>query len=266
MISREAIKMWTEGGILPPAPERLDPETFREKLGLWFNKFKPFIESKDMWDIYQKIKEDAKYEIICPDSKDTFRSFTCSDPSTVRVVFYLMDPYPRKYKDGLMQATGIPMDCSNAKNSKLQPSLEVWYDTIDRELGQKVNRSPNLEYLLEQGVLLLNTELTVKLNKTESHQGLWNPFQKYFLEEVMYGTTGVIYVLCGKASHKMEKWINPLGNYIFKIDHPAFAARMRSEWDTGDIFLKINRLLKDNNNDIILWNKKTWQEYCTPPF
>lgn len=245
---------------------KLNYESFAPKFGNWAFKFKPFIEGKEMWDIYQKIKKDRQYEIICPEHKNTFRAFSITEPWDVKVIFYLQDPYPRKYKDGSLQATGIAMDCTNSKTGYLQPSLEKWYETIDKELDIKVKRSPDLSYLLQQGIMLLNSEFTCKLNKTESHEGLWAPFQKFFLEEVMYGTTGIIYVLCGKSSHKLERYINPLGNYIFKIEHPSYAAKTGADWETGGIFTTINRLLKENNNEKIFWNKKDWEEYIDPPF
>jgi uracil DNA glycosylase len=132
-----------------------------------------------------------------------------------------MDPYCRRYRDGKLQATGIPMDCSNSPDGKLQPSLTKFYDTMSKELGHKVQYSPSLKYLLEQGCMLLNSDLTVKLNKTQSHEGLWRPFMKYFFEEILTSYPGMIYVLAGKASQALERYINPLGNYIFKVEHPA---------------------------------------------
>jgi len=246
--------------------EKLDFETFRPKLGEWADKFKPFIESKAMWNIMQKIKEDASREVIAPSSKDTFRAFATTRPCDLKVIFYLMDPYPRYYKGGkIMQATGIAMDCSNSPDRKLQPSLENWYDAIDAEMKKKVERSPSLEYLHEQGVMLLNTDLTCKLNKTSSHEGLWEPFQKYFLEEVLAADTQVIYVLCGKASERMEKYINPFCT-IFKLSHPAAASHTHTDWDSKGVFKKINQLLKERNNEHVFWDKRDWDDYKNPPF
>lgn len=243
-----------------PQVETLDFETFRPKLGKWADKFKPFIESKEMWDIMQKVKQDALREKIVPKSSDTFRAFATTDPKDIKVIFYLMDPYPRKYKDGTFQATGIAMDCTNSPDRKIQPSLEKWYDGMDNELGIKVERTPDLSYLHEQGVMLLNTDLTCKLNKTQSHMGLWQPFQKYFLEEVVGSDTQIIYVLCGKASLRLEKYINPFC-HIFKTDHPAAASHTHTDWDSKGVFKKINRILKENNNFEILWNKREWDEF-----
>ncbi len=246
--------------------ERLDFESFKPKFGAWADKFKPFIESKEMWDIMQRIKADSTREVIVPKSSDTFRAFATTRPSDIKVIFILMDPYPRRYKGGAFQATGIAMDCSNSPDNKLQPSLEFFYKAMEKELGKKVEWSKSLEYLHEQGVMMYNSDLTCKLNKTESHSGYWEPFQKYFLEEVMYGTTGIIYVLCGKASERLEGYINSLGNYIFKLTHPSSAQYSTGVWNSEGIFKKINEILKDNNNFEIMWDRRDWEEFTTPPF
>jgi len=245
--------------------DRLDYEKVKEKFGKWAEKFRGFIESKEMWDIIQKIREDKEKETIVPDRTNTFRAFSTTDPHDLKVIFYLMDPYPRRYKEGLYQATGIAMDCSNSPNGKIQPSLDLFYGGIERDLGRKVVRTPNLEYLHEQGVMLLNTDLTCKLNKTESHKGLWEPFQKYFLEEVLGSDTHIIYVLCGKSSKRMERYINPFCK-VFTLEHPVAASYAHTEWENERIFNKINRILKDNNTREIFWNKEDWEEYKAPPF
>lgn len=237
--------------------KKLDWEDFREKLGPWAESLRPFVESEKMYDIFEKIKTDAKKEMIVPTSDNTFRAFSTSNPDNIKVIFYLMDPYPKRYKTKICQATGIAMDCSNSPDGALQPSLEIFYDGLDKELGKKVMRSPSLEYLQKQGIMFLNTDLTCKLNKTSSHEGLWEPFQEYFLQEVMGKKANIIYVLCGNVSHKMEKYINPIGNYIFKIEHPVSASYKHTDWNTKNVFKKINMLLKEEGY-AVEWDRREW--------
>lgn len=237
----------------------------KEKFGEWATLFKPFIEGEEMAKIFQTIREDSKMDKVVPRSNNTFRAFSTTKPHDLNVVFYLMDPYPRKYGNGEYQATGIAMDCSNSPNGRLQPSLDLFYNSIGTDLGKKVDKSPSLEYLHEQGVMMLNTDLTCKLYRTESHKGLWEPFQKYFLEEVLRTYTHVIFVLCGVSSKRMEKFINPFCK-VFKLEHPANAARNNVDWDHEGIFNKINRILKDDNRREIFWDKADWDNYKDPPF
>lgn len=242
--------------------EKLEYKEFISLLEPWAEKFRPFIEGKEMYEIYQKLKRDGAKEVICPDSENIFRAFLCSKPDMVKSVWYMMDPYAKRYKDKTKQATGIAMDCSNSKNGKLQPSLEKFYEGMSKDLGKKVENSLSLEYLCNQGVLMLNTELTCKLNKTGSHEGLWEPFHKYFLQEIMSKHAGVVYVLAGKISHKMEKYILPVGNYIIKMDHPVSASYKNTDWDCKNVFSTTNKIIKENNSphQQIVWDRKEWDE------
>lgn len=242
---------------------RMDYDDFKEDFGSWANDFKTFIESEEFFKIYQKLKADAEKEIIVPKSDSTFRSFKSCPKSSVKVVWYLMDPYPRRYKNKVPQATGIPMSCDNSPDGKMQPSLELFYNAINDDLKKKVERNLSLEYLCKQGVLLLNTDLTCKLNKTGSHEGLWAPFQKYFLEDIMAKQTGIIYILSGKASLAMEKYIQPLGNYIIKTEHPAAASHVQREWIHKNVFSTINKIIHQNTGGFIYWDKF---EYENVPF
>jgi len=247
--------------------EKLNYDEFAGMFGgFWAERFRPFIESKEMYDIYRRLKTDSQKEKIVPKSDDVFRAFACTDPNRIRSIWYMMDPYPKRYRNKAYQATGIAMDCKNSPDGKLQPSLEKFYEGMEKDLGKLVDRSPDLEYLLEQGIMLTNTDLTCKLNKTGSHRKVWEPFQKFFLEEIMGGYSGIIYVLAGKESHRMEKYIMPVGNYIFKIDHPVTASYSNTDWNCDHIFTKINKLLKENHNEKIYWDRRDWEEDNEPPF
>ena len=115
--------------------KKMNYKTFEDPLGEWALQMKPFIEGEEMWELYQKIKNDvqterkinptfsASYPFIVPRSSETFRAFKTCQPKNLKVVFYLQDPYPRLYKDGVPQACGIAMDCRNSPDKKIQPSL-----------------------------------------------------------------------------------------------------------------------------------------------
>lgn len=231
-------------------------EEFAGMFGLWADKFSKFIESSEMFNIYQQLKKDGQKTPILPSPDNTFKSFAKTSPKHIKVIWFLMDPYPKRYfGTKISQSTGIALDCSNTPNGKLQPSLELFYDQIEQHLDEKIERSPDLTYLLDQGIMLVNTDLTVKLGQSGSHMGLWEPFMKYFLEEVMGGTNGIIYVLSGTSSERMKKYINEIGNYIFKTEHPAFAARQKRAWNCDNIFSIIDDLLYKNQKVKIEWNK-----------
>src|SRR5688572_31373144 len=71
---------------------------FEKKFGEWATMFKPFIESPEMFKIYAKLKADTDKRIqIVPDSEVVFRSFELTSPEKVKCIWYLMDPYSRRY-------------------------------------------------------------------------------------------------------------------------------------------------------------------------
>jgi len=244
--------------------KKLEYNEFEPLFGKWAPLFRNFIEGEEMFDIYQTLKNSK--ETIVPKSDDTFNAFKKSKPEDIKVIWYLQDPYPRAYKNGVFQATGIAMDCSNSPDGRLQPSLEKFYETAERETEMPVQRSTSLEYLLEQGVLLLNTGLTCKLLKSGSHTNLWLPFHKYFLETVMRSNTGMVYVLSGDESQKVLPYINPLGNFILKTSHPANAAHNKIDWDSGNIFNKINNYLRGNKKEPVYWDRDLWEKIKDLPF
>ena len=219
----------------------------------WHLKMKPIIESKEVAEIFTKLKNDVSIgKKIVPLSKDLFRSFQC-DLNEINTIFLLMDPYPRLYSNKVPQADGVAMSCRNSPDGKIQPSLEKFYDAIAKEYEEEFEYNKDLQYLVDQGVMFLNTDLTCELNKTESHSLLWEPFMKKVFNDIFFDLTGIIYVVCGKSSERLLKYINPLGNYIEKLSHPASAAYKSDEWDSKGVFKRINYIIKSNNNQSINW-------------
>lgn len=229
-------------------------EKFEPLLGDWAAKLQPFIESEACDKIYAKLKEDSKRgKRICPAAENTFRAFKETPYKKLKVVFLMYDPYPW-IKDGVIVADGIALSCSNTK--KFQPSLEKFYHAMERDTGLKLAgiKDWDLAPLCNQGVMMLNTALTVEEGKVGSHYELWKPFTTFLFEEIFTKVNrGLIFVLCGKESQYYERFIFPHQHYIFKLEHPAAAEHAGREWKHEEIFTKINKLVKENNNEEIIW-------------
>lgn len=221
-------------------------------LGDWALKFRPFIESEKFDEIFKFLKQESREgKTICPAHADTFRAFRETPYSKLRCVFILQDPYPW-IKDGKFVADGMAMSCSNT--NVCQPSLDYFYDGMEDDLGEEVPHIPDLSYLAQQGILLLNTSLTVELNKPTSHKGLWDEFMDYMIQEVInFYSYGLIYVSFGKNAHITAKAIMPFLHWGFEVEHPAAAARAERKWEHQNIFTKINKILRDCNNEQINW-------------
>jgi uracil-DNA glycosylase len=136
----------------------------------------------------------------------------------------------------------------------MQPSLVQIYEAVERTCykGLMLHKEPNLEHWAKQGVLLLNTALTVEEGNPESHLALWKPFTKEVLKALSEYNTGIIYCLWGSKAQQYEKYINPKFNYILKAKHPSSATFMQNVWECNH-FVEINKILKQNNNEEIIW-------------
>lgn len=237
----------------------MDYSKVESQLGDWGPQLKPFIETKDFDDIFAFLKAESREgKTICPESNNVFRAFKECPYKDLKCVFILQDPYPwvkfdRESGSWIYTSDGLAMSCSNT--GICQPSLNMFYDGIEDDLGEKVLREPSLQYLAKQGVLLLNTNLTVEKDKPTSHKGKWNKFIEFLLREVINSYfSGAIYVSFGEEAHVAAKSIIPFLHWGFEVEHPAFAARKERPWNHKNIFRNINKILKDNNNEKILWN------------
>lgn len=237
-------------------------DLFKESLGSWGPKMKKFIEGPQCDEIYRFLKmRVGQGKVILPKWEDTFRAFKETPLEDLKCIFFLQDPYPW-VREGVSIADGIAMSCKNV--SEEQPSLSLFYDGLQDNLPEYVGRKrdPDLAYLCRQGVMMLNTSLTVEVNRANSHSQvrvldkktrIWEPFMKYLLEEVLSHNSGLVLVFCGKESQHYERFVNPLQHYILRVEHPAAAAHAERAWKHERIFSKVNYILEQNNNFRINW-------------
>jgi uracil-DNA glycosylase len=224
----------------------------------WHAKVRPFIESEQCDKIYEFLKKESKRgKKIAPLSSNVFRAFRETSLDNLKVVMMGMCPYHTSI-GGEYVADGLLMGCSIT--GKLQPSLEQFYKAIERELYEDVKheKTPDVRYLANQGVLMLNAALTTEINKAGSHIALWEPFTRYLFEHVL-DTAGVPIIFLGKDAAKYERYVPPF-TWSFTLSHPASASYKNTDWDTEGVFGKVNKILKDNNN------YKIWWLYEEPPF
>lgn len=224
------------------------------QLGEWSKYFYKFWEIGGFEKIYQTLKkEKARGRKILPESKDVFRMFREVSPKDVTVIQYFLDPYPTLYQ-GKVIANGIAVDCENT--GKLQPSLSLWYDGLQNCYGrtEKFKRNPSLRHYYSQGILFLNTALTVEYQKVGSHKEIWQEFNRYLIEEVFnLHFSGLPIILYGKEAQKLENVFIPFNFHIIKVEHMAAASHQNREWNHDNVFKKIDTILKNNNNITLNW-------------
>lgn len=228
----------------------LNQENFRPLFSTWWPKIKKFYEDNGFDPIYTHLKQRSKVGVkILPDSKNVFRCFEECPIEELKCVIVNEHPYSIM-QNNMAVADGLALSCGITKYP--QPELDQFFSSLELEFDNGMClpciKTPDLSYLAQQGVLLLNCSLTVEHLKPNSHNLLWKPFMQYLFEEVL-DVHGISIVLIGKESWKMEKFINPL-NTIFKLEG---LSRTESMWNSYNVFTEVNKLLKRKNNEKINW-------------
>ena len=231
----------------------LSEEAFMPLFGSWWNKIKPFFLQGGFDPIYAELKKSsARGKKICPDSKNVFKAFLECPIDELKCVIIGLSPY-HTLNNGNCIADGLALSCSITNYP--QPSLDQWFNAIEQELYNGVCvpciKNPDLRFLANQGVLLLNSGLTCEANIANSHGKLWEPFMEFLFDKII-NSTGVPIVFLGKEAQKLEKYTMPFCS-IFRLSHPASAAYKGEIWDSEGTFKQINQLLLSNNGFSISW-------------
>ena len=188
---------------------------------------------------------------ICPRKEDVFKAFKLCSCKDCKAVFLGQDPYPQK---GV--ATGILFgNSADTKEVDLSPSLKVIKDAaidLTRPHNYPIEFDNTLESWAKQGILMINSALTVEMNKIGSHTNLWRPFISKFLSALSNRQTGIVYVLFGQQAQTFLPYISKANNHIIKENHPAFYARTGRAMPS-DVFTEVNKYLKGQYNQQIVW-------------
>jgi uracil-DNA glycosylase len=234
---------------------KLNWELFKPLFGTYSERFKGFFDDGGFDKIYERLKFDSlRGKSIAPLSSQVFRCFQETPIDNVKVIMCGYAPYHTFYNN-MPVADGLLMSCSNTK--KLQPSLEKFYNSMEKDLcnglGLNMIREPDLTYLAKEGILMLNASLSTEKGKPGSHSEIWEPFMKFLFEEVLL-TNGIPVVFLGREAAKLKRYVFPF-TWIFELTHPAAAAYSSGDWNSENVFKDVNRILKDNNGDTISWFK-----------
>lgn len=214
------------------------------------SRFKEIIEEESKKDYYQKLHSfiDNEYntKTIFPPRENIFFALKNTPYEYVKVVIIGQDPY-----HGEGEAHGMCFSVN--PDIKIPPSLQNIYKEINRDLGCKI---PNNGYLLKwarQGVLLLNSVLTVEKDKPASHQGKgWEIFTDRIIEEINKKDTPVVFLLWGNFAKQKQALITNPKHLILTSSHPSpFSVRYGFEGCSH--FSKTNKFLASHGMAQIDW-------------
>ena len=183
---------------------------------------------------------------VYPEHKNILRALALTPLSEVKVVILGQDPYHEP-----SQANGLAF--SVADGVPLPPSLKNIYEEISTEYGCSMPETGNLEPWARQGVLLLNTVLTVREHEANSHAGYgWERFTDAVLKELDYQDHPIAFILWGaSAQKKAANIINPI-HCILKTSHPSPLSVYRGFRGSG-IFKKCDEFLMANGIAPVDW-------------
>lgn len=222
--------------------------TLEEYFGDWLK----VINRVELNKVLTLLNRMYKVKPICPTQEDVFKAFTLCKYCDCKVIFIGYDPYPQKEI-----ATGILFgNKQDTKEENWSPSLKIIRNAVvDLHVPHNlIIFDPTLESWAKQGILMINSALTVEMNKAGSHIMLWRPFISKLIKKMSEYDTGMIYVLFGSTARTFKPYIGKY-NDVIEIEHPAYFARTNQDMPS-DIFYKINKLLKDKYNCQINWYKE----------
>lgn len=202
-----------------------------------------------------KIQRDSG-EIIYPNPEDVFNGFGYTDLADVKVVILGQDPYHGCNEENTPQAHGLAF--SVAHGFKIPPSLVNMYKELTTDIeGFKTPEHGNLTTWAKQGVLLLNTVLTVKKANAHSHAKLgWEKFTERVIQEISEQNKGCVFILWGSHAQKKGKNISSIESggkhLVLAGPHPSPLSAYRGFFGCKH-FSRANKWLTENNHTAIDW-------------
>ena len=200
---------------------------------------------KKLWSFLEK--EYAKKEIF-PEEKNIFRALNEVPLEKIKVVIIGQDPY---HTPGI--AEGLCFSIPHG--AKVLPSIKNIYKEMEADLKVKKDFSNgNLEYLAEQGVLLLNQVLTVEAHKPGSHwKKGWENFTHSLIKKISAEKENLVFLLWGKNAQEVEAFISqPEKHLILKAAHPSPFSAHRGFFGCKH-FSQTNKYLKEKHKKKIKW-------------
>ena len=211
--------------------------------------WKPFLKSEFEKPYFKELSiflhREYETKTIFPQKELVFRAFT-TDLNEVKVVILGQDPY---HTPGA--AEGLAFSVPNSQ--PIPPSLINIYKEIDADIGQHTNPRGNLASWQKQGVLLLNTVLTVEAHHPKSHSGKgWEVFTTETIRYLSKTRAHLVFILWGRDARNKKPLIDSSKHLILESAHPSPLSAHNGFFGSKP-FSKCNKFLKLNGLSEIIW-------------
>ena len=213
----------------------------------WEEHLRGEIEEPYFTELVEKLNSEYENEVCYPSKERIFDAFNLCPFDKVKVVILGQDPY---YNG---QAMGLSF--SVPKGIKLPPSLRKIYKEIGEDLCKPKPESGDLTRWAEQGVLLLNTTLTVRAGTANSHKDLgWQEFTDAVIKALSEHREHIVFMLWGNDAKEKKRLIDTERHHIIESYHPAAGQRYKFKKHQ---FTCCNAYLKQQGLDEIDWLMRT---------
>lgn len=191
------------------------------------------------------VKDEYKTKTVFPPYENIFDALRFTDYNEVKVVILGQDPY-----HGLGEAHGLSF--SVKEGVRKPPSLQNIFKELNNDLGI-IRTASDLTDWAKQGVLLLNSIMTVEQDKPLSHKNKgWENFTDFIIKSLNERKEPVIFLLWGSYARSKKEFITNKHHYIIESVHPSPLSANRGFFGSKP-FSKINKILTDNKQRKIEW-------------
>lgn len=215
------------------------------------NDWTPILKEAEHTASYQELREFLKKEYaegaVYPVMDDIWQAFEWTPFSKVKVVILGQDPY-----HGRHQAHGLSF--SVRPEVDVPPSLRNMYKELESDLGIPPVSHGYLKKWAEEGVLLLNTVLTVRGGEAHSHRNRgWEELTDHVIKSLSEREEPIVFLLWGNAAQKKEKMIDASRHVVLKTSHPSPLSAYRGFLGSG-VFSETNRILEKMGHEPVDWS------------
>ena len=167
-------------------------------------------------ELYRFVREEYSTHTVYPPANEIFNAFHFTPLSEVKVLILGQDPYHNTH-----QAHGLCFSVPEDQR-EIPPSLQNIYQELHDDLGCRIPNNGNLKKWADQGVLLLNTVLTVRAHQANSHRGHgWEEFTDAVIRAVNEQDRPIVYLLWGRPAQQKASMLNNPKHLVLTAPHPS---------------------------------------------
>ena len=198
-------------------------------------------------ELYKFVREEYSKAVIYPPAEDIFNAFHFTPLSKVKVLLLGQDPYHNEHQAHGLSFSVLP------EQKDIPPSLQNIYKELQDDCGCYIPNNGYLKKWADQGVLLLNTVLTVRAHQANSHQGKgWETFTDAVIQAVNAQDRPIVYFLWGRPAQMKEKMLTNPKHLVLKAPHPSPLSAYRGFFGCKH-FSQTNEFLTSKGLEAIDW-------------